>query len=205
MHNTLIKTSAALLVAMTLPAQAALITDSQALAAPTAVIDFENYNGFITAGPEVLAPGVTFTGDVDAELGAYIRDLGSNGVWGVGNLFAAAGTDGVLSFTFDTLQSGIGAFVNAWGGSSFTVTAYGPAHQVLESYSLTFDTGIDSYNAGGFVGISRHTADIRSLSFSGNGMVADNLSHTAAVPEPATWALVLTGLLITAGLRKRKS
>lgn len=199
--------AAAVIAATVLPAQASLINSAGSLLNPTSVVDFEAYDGLITAGPEVVATGVAFNGDIDAELGAYIRDLGENGVWGVGNHFAAAGSNGQISFTFDTLQSGFGAWVNHFHdvGAQITVSAYDSSSNLLESYSLALATDVDSYNDGAFMGIARHVADIRSVTFSGVGTVADNLTYTAAVPEPESYVLALAALGVLVGMTRRRT
>lgn len=199
--------AAAVIAASVLPAQASLINSAGSLLNPTSVVDFEAYDGLITSGPEVVATGVTFNGDIDAELGAYIRDLGENGVWGVGNHFAAAGSNGQISFTFDTLQSGFGAWVNHFRdvGGQITVSAYDSSSNLLESYSLALSTDVYSYNDGAFMGIARHVADIRSVTFSGTGAVADNLTYTAAVPEPESYALALAALGVLVGMTRRRA
>ena len=199
--------AAAVIAACALPAQAAFVNNAGSLLTPTSVVDFESFDGLITAGPEAVAAGVTFTGDVDAELGATIRDLYENGVWGVGNHFAAAGTNGQLTFTFDTLQAGVGAFVNHYReiSGSITVSAFDSTSSLLETYTLALTTDVYSYNDGAFMGIARNVADIRSVTFSGIGAVADNLTYTAAVPEPESYLLAVCALGLLAGAARRRS
>jgi PEP-CTERM motif len=201
--------AAAAIAAATLPAQAVLIDNAGALAAPTSVIDFEAFDGFQTTGPEALDANVTFSGDAGSELGAFVRDLGDNGAWGVGNHFAASGFIGELRFTFSGLSSGAGAFVNhyaldAFPGLAVVVTAYGDNNQIIETHTLNIDTAFDSYNEGLFVGITRSSADIRSLSFKGVGVVVDDFAYTAPVPEPETYALMLAGLGMVGWLARRR-
>ena len=81
--------AAALAAAATLPAHALLVTDASAIAGPTTVVDFEAFDGLLTSGPEPVGPGVVFSGDTGAELGATVRDLGDNGLWGANGYFAA--------------------------------------------------------------------------------------------------------------------
>jgi len=190
-----------------LPAHAALTNDVADLYNP-AVVDFEMYDGFLTSGPEMVAPGITFTGDAGSQLGAYIADLGANGVWGVGNFFAASGFIGELRFTFSDLTAGAGAFVNHYADAvlpfGLVISAYGDNNQIIESHTLSIDTDDFGYNEGQFVGITRDSADIRSISFKGNGVVLDNLTVAAPVPEPETYAMLLAGLgLIGAAARRR--
>jgi hypothetical protein len=198
--------AAALAAAATLPAQAVLVTDAGAIAAPTTLVDFEAFDGLLTSGPVSVAPGVTFTGDSEAELGANGRVLYDNGLWGVGNLFAAGGTAGELRFTFDNgLSAGAGAFVNhaafdalvdLYGAAPLhlEVSAYGDSNQIIETHAFTVDTDAMGYNEGQFLGIARAQADIRSIAFKGVGVVADNLVFTTPVPEPESYMLMLAGL-----------
>ena len=190
-----------------LPAHAALTNDVADLYNPLPV-DFENYDGFLTSGPEMVAPGITFTGDAGSQLGANIAVLGTNGLWGVGNFFAASGFIGELRFTFAELTTGAGAFVNHYADDllpfGIVVSAYGDNNQIIESYTLSIDTDEFGDNEGQFVGITRATADIRSISFKGNAVVLDNLAVATPVPEPETYAMLLAGLgLIGMAARRR--
>lgn len=203
--------AAALAAAATLPAHAVLTTDASAIAGPTTLVDFESFDGLLTSGPINVAPGVVFTGDSAAELGANVRDLGDNGVWGVGNLFAAGGVAGELRFTFSTgLSSGAGAFVSHYANTALPfplvveVSAYGDNNQIIETHSFSVAASATDYNAGQFLGITRGQADIRSISFKGLGVVADNLVLTSPVPEPGTWALMLAGMASVGMLRGRR-
>jgi hypothetical protein len=190
-----------------LPAQAALATDAAQIANPALTFDFDGYDGFITNGPEALGGGVTFNGDEGSELGAYIRDLGDNGAWGAGKVFAAGGFNGELRFLFDTTMRGAGGFVShfATGGLPFAVavTAYGLGGEVLETHTVPVSGAFDSYNEGLFLGITRAQADIRALSFKGTSVVLDDL-RVSAVPEPGTTAMLLAGLGAMGLLMRRR-
>lgn len=197
----------ALAFAAALPAHAAL-TNNAADIGNAIVVDFEAYDGFFTTGPEEVAPGVIFTGDADSQLGGFIANLGNNGIWGLGNHFAATGNIGELRFTFAELTAGAGALVNHFAMNDFpfsvVVSAYGDNNQIIETYTLAVSTGEASLNEGLFLGITRDVADIRSISFKGNGVVLDNLAVAAPVPEPETYAMLLAGLgLIGMAARRR--
>jgi hypothetical protein len=197
----------ALAFAAALPAHAAL-TNNAADIGNAIVVDFNDYDGFLTTGPETVAPGVIFTGDEGSELGAFIRDLGSNGTWGADTPFVAGGAIGELRFTFAELTAGAGALVNHFAMNDFpfavVVSAYGDNNQIIETYTLAIDTDGEGYNEGLFLGITRDVADIRSISFKGNGVVLDNLAVAAPVPEPETYAMLLAGLgLIGMAARRR--
>jgi hypothetical protein len=213
MKTQLISVAAAVVVLMAaaLPAQAALIDNQAALAGTTQVIDFEAFDGLLTSWPEVLSSDVTFTGDQFSELGANNRDLQDNGAWGgFGNHFAASGFIGELRFTFSGLSAGAGAFANhfaldALPGFALVVSAYGDNNQIIETHTVTIDTDVMSYDQGQFVGIMRNSADIRSISFKGVGVVVDNLAYVTPVPEPETYALMLAGLLAIGFMIRRQS
>ncbi len=190
------------------PAQAALITDAAALTLPTSVVDFEAFDGLLTTGPELVAPGVTFTGDAGSELGANNRDLGENGLWGANGYFVAAAGIGELRFSFAELTAGVGAFVNHYAIAGYplnmVVSVYGDNNQIIETYSYSVATDPFGYNEGQFLGITRASADIRSISFKGLGVVVDDLQFSAAVPEPETYALMLAGLGLLGAVARRR-
>ena len=210
--------AAALLAAAALPAQAAVVHAPAAVGSALTVVDFEAFDGLLTHGPVTLAPGITFTGDSRAELGATSRDLGDNGLWTViGNAdrsghFAAGGVAGELRFTFTgALTHGAGAYVSLYTNAvlpfplTLEVSAYGQNNQIIETHNITFNaaSGSFGYDEGLFVGITRGQADIRSIAFKGVGIVADNLT-VSAVPEPQGYALMLAGLGVLGLLARRR-
>ncbi len=199
----------AALTALT-PAHAALTNDPGAIAGPTQSVDFEAFDGLLTTGPVLVAPTLLFTGSPGSELGAFIADLGDNGLWGAGNKFAATDLVGELRFTFSEglLSQGFGALVNhlALPSEAFSVviTAFGASNELLESHTVSVSTSADSLNAGLFLGIVRSVADIQSVSFNGTGVVVDDLMFTTAVPEPGTYALLLAGLAAVGFVARRR-
>jgi hypothetical protein len=203
------KLLAATALVAALPAQAALTMDAGALVNAN-VNGFDAFDAYSTTGPEAIGGGVTFTGDDGSVLGAYIADLGTNGLWGLGNVFAATGAIGELRFTFDSLTSGAGALVNHYELSDLfpfavVVSAYGDNNQIIETYTVSVDTDEYGFNEGTFLGIIREHADIRSIAFKGNAVVVDDLSFTTPVPEPETYAMLLAGLgMIGAVARRRR-
>lgn len=199
--------AATLLAAATLsgfsPAQAAVTTTA---VSGGVTIDFAAFDGLVNTGGQVdLGQGVSFAAATDAELGPAARDLGDNGLWtfGLGG-FAAAGSDGVMRFTFAGLKSGVSAFVSHQGGGTLRVEALGVGGTVLESTTLSFaaPSGLYGYDEGTTIGFVRGAADIQALRLTGVGAVADNVS---AVPEPGTWLMLAGGLAAVAGLARRRA
>ena len=197
--------AAAALMAASVSAQAAVITTSLDSIAGATVIGFENCDGFVIADGGVnLGQGVSLGADYDAELSPAVRDLGTNGAWSFGlNGFAASGTNGSLYFTFDSLRSGVSAFVSHNGGGSLLVEAFGLGGALLESTTVTFASslGIDSYDEGTTIGFLRNSTDIASVRFTGVGAVVDNV---AAVPEPTSLALLAAALGVVGFAARRR-
>jgi hypothetical protein len=174
---------------------------------PTIVVTFDDFDGLVTAGPETVAPGVTFSGSTST-LGAFIADVGANGIWGSGKVFAGLGSfgqpasSGTMLFNFGAVATA-GAFVNVFApNGNVTITAFGTSG-VLESHLVTINTP-DGVNAGVFLGIGRSSDEITGLSFAGAGVVLDDLSLSAAVVPLPPAALLLAGGLVAMGWAGRR-
>jgi hypothetical protein len=202
--------AATLAAALSAPAHAVLTNNPGDIAPAGGLIDFERYDGFVTTGPEMLNADVIFTGDQGSVLGAFIADLNTNGLWGAGNHFAATGLIGELRFTFANGQQvkAAGALVNHFELPGFpfavVVSAYGQNNQIIETHTVVVDTAADSLNEGLFVGIVRPSADMRSISFKGYGVVVDDFAYTTPVPEPGTLALLAAGLGAVGFMARRR-
>jgi len=211
MKTRFIATAIAIALAAALPAHAILVNNAADIPLPAPIIDFEAFDELITTGPVMVAPGLAFTGDQGSVLGAFIADLGDNGLWGVGNKFAAGGSIGELRFTLadGLFTRGVGALVNHFAIPAFpfsmVISAYGQNNQIIESYTFSVSTGASSLNDGIFAGILRPQADIRSIAFKGNSLVLDNLTIATPVPEPGTAALFLAGLAVAGYMARRRS
>ncbi|ARN20462.1 PEP-CTERM sorting domain-containing protein [Piscinibacter gummiphilus] len=196
-------------------ANAASITSTTGIATPSKVITFDGYDGFITVGPENVGAEtgdtVLFTSTPFAELGAYERDLGTNGLWGVGEKFVASDfvtARGELGFSFANPVAAVGAFFNqlqqAAVGNTIRLIAYDQWGNDLESFTYSIDTDAFGYNEGQFLGFSRATADIYGFGIADGTFVLDNLTYAvAAVPEPESIALLFAGLGIIGAAARR--
>jgi hypothetical protein len=220
--------AAAVAAAAVLPAHAALVFDASDLAAggPLTVFGFDSPTGSGLTTPVDLG-GVVFSttggrGSLgEAPLGAWV--LGSNGVWSGGKTFAgvdgdfdAGGGVASMSFDFGALRvRGIGGFMNY--DPDFTygdplalplplyIAAYGAGGTLLEDYEVPVFTP-DGFNAGVFYGILRDAPEIARFVVSGPYAVIDDLTFTAPVPEPSTYALLLAGLgLLAFAARRRRA
>ena len=186
--------------------QAALVTGFT----PDTVIDFDGIFG----GPESVAlnAAVTLSGfgsPADRmEVGSpAFWGLGDNGFWSLGRTFAGydASIGGLLvSFNGQAVQS-VGAVLNHFSGGvgdSLELAALDVNGNVLETHTVTIGTP-GGENAGAFAGISRAVADIGFLRVTAPQVVMDDLSYTAPVPEPSTWAMLFGGLGLLALVRHR--
>jgi hypothetical protein len=199
-----------LAAALAAPAQAALTNNPGDIVPVGGQVDFEAFDGLITAGPEMLNGTLVFTGDSGSILGAFIADLNTNGLWGAGNKFAATDLQGELRFSFAGGQfvQGVGALVNHFEEDgtprSVVVSAFGLNNELIETHTVMVNTAPDSLNEGLFIGITRPMAEITSISFSGYGLVLDNLSYTAPVPEPASLLLLAAGVAAVGFVVRRR-
>ena len=80
----------------------------------------------------------------------------------------------------------------------------------LEPYLLLSNNGAGNTVAPGFYGFSRTQADIKSFSLSNSFVALRNLSYIApvlgAVPEPASWGMMILGFAATGlAVRRRRA
>lgn len=202
------KLFAAALLAASVSAQAApVIADSATFTGD--VITFNEFDGLTVGNSLDLGNGVTLTTTANAIAGQFAQDLGDNGLWSSvgnanrdGNFLASAFTNnrGEIGFSFANPVSSVGAFVNQFQNTgktnnSLLVVAYDIDGYVLESFRVSIDTDAFGYDEGKFLGFKRATADIYGFGFVDGSVVIDNVvTATSAVPEPATWGLMLAGL-----------
>lgn len=195
------------------PAQGALTGNVGDILSPHTVT-FDDFDGVLGVGPTQVGASanqnVVFTASLPSTLGAFIADLGINGLWGAGKVFAATGTPddavpgfGLLHYTFtDKATRGAGAVLNSFNAGPILMVAYGPDTTILEAHVVTVSTPA-GFNEGTFYGIVRASSDIRAVAFGGVGLVMDDLTFTTPVPEPQTYALLLAGLGLVGWVARR--
>jgi hypothetical protein len=186
-------------------------------AAATTVIDFDDavapaaFSDQTPLTNQYAALGVTFAGV--GFPGAEVLDQDSN--FGVGarsgrnflahNTYTGLATEAI----FATAISGFEVFVGSGAGYDglYWANGYNLAGDLVDAVSIQFAPG----NAGGWTALNLSGAGITRVQFGSSNLnwLADDLSFStagSAVPEPATWAMMITGFgLAGTALRRRRS
>ena len=126
-------------------------------------------------------------------------DLSGNQRVGGSDDFQAGFTFG--SSTFLTSYFVGGAFGNSTFGINFNVSGLGVAASTSGNAVQTYVFGFTAGQAGTF------SARLSSINSNDNvGAIADNLnlSSTGAVPEPATWAMMILGFGAAGSMIRRR-
>ena len=203
--------AAILTLAFAGPANASTIFDAGKVAGPRQVIDFSGASPLAT-------PGVTFTADSLSIASGTSFDLGINGHWDSSASFLSFGAAGntTLTISFNGLTTrSFGAdwslYEQEGDQRTLTVMAFDKTGHLLESFTTARD-GVDvddnllagTTNASFFQGIRRKQADIATITITGERIVMDNFTYTAAVPEPEGYAMLLAGLGIMGAVARRR-
>ncbi|MDP2881654.1 MAG: PEP-CTERM sorting domain-containing protein [Azonexus sp.] len=193
---------------------AAVIVDRADVPASQTVIDFENEDGLKLPGGYIYNfAGGSLTANNDYTVGQYIADLGENGVWGAGNHFVSFDTIGqmTMNISFAAPTKGV-AFdysiyeQDADGSAMLTARYYDANDSLLKTAKFIFSPfGSATYDQFQSFGYVSDVANIARVSISGEGVVLDNLTFTAAVPEPESYAMLLAGLGLMGVVARRRS
>jgi hypothetical protein len=114
-----------------------------------------------------------------------------------------------MTFAFTAPVSAVGGFINYNPGPNTTtptIAVYDTLGQLIENATLSFNTG-GGLNSGFFYGFQETTANIGSFTLTGNYIGITNLTTSTAVvstPEPASIALLASGILGFAATRRKK-
>jgi hypothetical protein len=131
-------------------------------------------------------------GDVQGQ-GAAVNDTNYLAVFGGGSVSYNFAPSGVKSFSFDA------GTIDAY--NSITIDFLGGASQTLDGQNLVGQTLRAMFTADGKERITGVTFASTTNSFE-----VDNISVGGAVPEPASWALMIAGMGAVGGsLRSRRA
>jgi hypothetical protein len=196
----------AILMGMVLSAALASAASASVITSPEGqFIAFPVVNAF-GAGPETLTSNITWSStnaNIDNQGAVYGWNQGydflgngySSGVSLVGLNDSSDYWDVVdsMTFAFATPVQSAGAVLN-WvpNGSPVTIAVYNSSDVLLDSLTLSADEA-NSVTPDSFYGFSESTADISSFVLTDGYVAAIGGLNVAGVPEPATWALMLTG------------
>lgn len=195
-------------------AASALFAAAPAVAAPTmtlpgsTAVTIPATGSANASGPISFGPGVVFTSTAQSAFG-WSKDYGfaPNGTWSGSPMIGLNAATGSFTLTFATSIKGFLAETN-WTNDQTSlegiVEAFDAAGTLLES--ITLEHGMNLVDPG-MLGFSRSSADIKSIRFSNEYVGIRSISiSAAAVPEPATWAMMLLGFgMMGAAIRYRRS
>jgi hypothetical protein len=164
---------------------------------------------YFGSGPQTFGDGITWSSETAGwfGLGSGNFGFGTNGNW-VGATTPLAATDGApfltMQFAFAAPVAGFLAQVN-WGDSSpgSSITAFDIDGNVLDTILLAKD-GVNVATPDGYYGFRESTSSIARVVFSGPYTGARYISTLASVPEPATWGLMIVGVLGVGGVLRRR-
>jgi hypothetical protein len=205
MNKMLMAAPVAALIALALPASATVIST---LPGGTA-LPIPGTNQLNFSGPATIAPGVTFTSTQPSAYG-YTGSYGfnGNGTWSGAPMIGLDRGSGYFEIAFATPLSAFLADTN-WTNLDYagdaTIEIFDAANVLLET--LVLENAGTNLVAPGFWGFSRSAGDISRVRFSNEYVGIREITTSAgvaAVPEPATWAMMLAGFGIVGGAMRRR-
>ncbi len=164
-----------------------------------------------TAGPENIAPGITWSSTTSDSVFGWtgLYRFSNNGNWNDLSMIGSNTLTDTMTISFASPVKGVAAFMNyatSSGstplGSTPTIAVFNSGNQLLESSTLSFSTS-GLTNTGEVHGFLENTADISSMTLSGSFIGAAAL-QVVAVPEPETYAMMIAGLGLMGFMVRRK-
>ena len=149
------------------------------------------------AGPQAVAPSRILPAPVQTRPGLMRSAFAASSP---SLVRPGAGTDTPAAPYFDgPVYAAPAAFAPYSGGGGSSSSSWADGVD-LDDNELAGTT-----NASFFQGIRRKQADIASITITGDRIVMDNFTYTAAVPEPEGYAMFLAGLGIMGVMARRRS
>lgn len=159
-------------------------------------------------GPQNMAPGIIWSATKNADFGNTDGfEFNQNGNWDGTRAYTALGSStGTIRFSFNHPVAAVGGTINHSRGFSASLVIYDSENNQIESFSPTI---VSTTGAGEFHGFQVATNSIAAFELK-NGLVALRdltiaYAPLAAVPEPETYAMLMAGLGVVAGIARRRS
>ena len=168
--------------------------------AQAATLTFDGLNTTYGDG-SALGPNMTSDGpNLTYAEGGYLLTLHGNTYDGGAHIGDGTNVENTFNW-HDEGDNGVGAFITLTkaGGGTFNLASFDYA-----TYSNLSINGVALEGAGTFVA---NYQGVSSVTFSSSGYSSnqlDNISVTAGVPEPASWALMIGGFGMTGFAMRRR-
>ena len=206
----------ALALTLAAPASAAaLLTSNGGYTGP--VLDLSAFPGFynFTAGPVALPGGITYTSTSESSvIGTGGYGLNENGNAVTTPIVGTNGTTNTVTLTFANPVSAFGAGMSyaVFGGvpvgsNAPVISAFDINGSLIASYDLEALAPIRSNGANEFFlfrGIDGQGTGIKSFTMTGAFIIAAGTFTSGAIPEPASWAMLIAGFGLTGAVMRRR-
>jgi hypothetical protein len=184
---------------------AALLAAAAPAGAATTFIDFDGGTDGAAIGSFYSGLGVTFTNGIFTDNFGLAGTSGGLGIAGPGPNYQI-GPGNAITGTFSSAMSSVSIRGIDIGQAGMRLSVFDAANTLLGS-STAFGPNV---GVGFFFDVTATYAGIRSFKISqdnpccGDGALFENLSFTNAVPEPASWAMMIAGFGLTGAVMRRR-